>query len=65
MRLPITGDVSAFLSHPATAKKVAVSTQNQALHALLSLCRFVLEIDLDDIADTVRARRGPKLPVVL
>ncbi len=28
MRLPISGDVSAFLSHLATAKKVAASTQN-------------------------------------
>lgn len=64
MRLPTADDVSAFLSHLATAKKVAASTQNQAFHALLFLCRFVLDVDLDNIADTVRARRGPKLPVV-
>jgi len=65
MRHPDADDVSAFLSHLATVGKVAASTQNQAFHGLLFLCRFVLDIDLSHLADTVRARRGPKLPVVL
>jgi integrase-like protein len=63
VRLPTADDVSAFLSHLATARQVAASTQNQALHALLFLCRSVLDIDLSAIVDTLRARRGPKLPV--
>ena len=58
-------DVSAFLSHLATSRKVAASTQNQAFNALLFLYRNVLHVDLGDMSSTVRARRGRKLPVVL
>ena len=65
LRLPRADDVTAFLSHLATARKVAASTQNQAFHALLFLGRYVLDMDLSDIANTVRARGGPRLPVVL
>ena len=57
--------VRAYLSHLATTREVASSTQNQAFNALLFLCRNVLEIDLGDMGAAVRARRGPKLPVVL
>ena len=57
--------VRAYLSHLATTRDVASSTQNQAFHALLFLCRNVLEIDLGNMGSAVRARRGPKLPVVL
>jgi integron integrase len=32
---------------------------------LLFLCRSVLNVDLHDLSKTVRAKRGPKLPVVL
>jgi integrase-like protein len=38
--------VAAFLSHLATDARVAASTQNQALSALLFLYREVLQIDL-------------------
>lgn len=57
--------VQAFLSHLATTRDVASATQNQAFNALLFLCRHVLSIDLGDMGSAVRARRGPKLPVVL
>ena len=60
MRIPTADDVTAFLSHLATARKVAASTQNQALHALLFLGRYVLDMDLGDIANTVRAAKGDK-----
>ena len=60
-----TEDVTAYLSYLATRRKVAASTQNQAFNALLFLCRNVLQIELGDMASTVRARRGRKLPVVL
>ncbi len=60
-----TEDVTAYLSYLATRRKVAASTQNQAFNALLFLCRNVLHIELGDLASTVRARRGRKLPVVL
>jgi len=39
-------EVTRFLSSPAVAGKVAASTQNQALSALLFLYRDVLEVDL-------------------
>lgn len=58
-------DVRDYLSYLAVKKKVASSTQNQAFNALLFLFRDVLMIGLDDISGAVRAKRGPKLPVVL
>ena len=58
-------DVRDFLSHLAVRQKVSSSTQNQAFNALLFLFREVLTIDLRDLSKTVRAKRGPKLPVVL
>jgi hypothetical protein len=57
--------VKDFLSHLAINKKVAASTQTQAFNALLFLFKNVLNIDLEDISNTVRAKRGIKLPVVL
>ncbi len=60
-----SGDVRRFLSHLAVERNVAPSTQNQAFHALLFLFRHVLEQgNLEDVADTVRARAKPRLPVV-
>lgn len=58
-------DVTDFLTYLAINKKVAASTQNQAFNALLFLFRETLKIELGDLAKTVRAKRGPKLPVVL
>ena len=58
-------DVKNFLSHLALRQKVSSSTQNQAFHALLFLFREVLRQDFGDLAGTVRAKRGVKLPVVL
>jgi integron integrase len=58
-------DVSAFLSSLANDGQVAASTQNQALSALLFLYKEVLQRELAFIADVVRVRRPPKLPVVL
>lgn len=58
-------DVRNFLSYLAVQKRVSASTQNQAFNALLFLFREVLKVDLKDLNKTVRAKRGPKLPVVL
>lgn len=62
---PTAADAKAYLSHLATHRRVASSTQNQAFSALLFLFRHVLEIDLSDISGTVRAKQGRRLPVVL
>ena len=54
----------AFLTHLAVRRGVAASTQNQAFSALLFLLREVLGKDTACLS-SVRARRGPHLPVVL
>ena len=58
-------EVVQFLSSLAVEGKVAASTQNQALSALLFLYRHVLHQDLPWLEDVVRARRPKHLPVVL
>lgn len=59
-----SGSAKAFLSSLATTHDVAASTQNQAFSALLFLMRDVLKQDNLDM-DSVRARQGSRLPVVL
>jgi len=58
-------EVTRFLSSLAVEGKVAASTQNQALSALLFLYRDVLELDLPWLDGVVRAKRPERLPVVL
>jgi len=57
--------VRDFLTHLAVNRQVSASTQNQAFSAILFLCREVLGIPLDDVSSGVKAKRGPRLPVVL
>ena len=56
--------ISAFLTHLAVNRKVASSTQNQALCALVFLYRQVLKIDLGDFGNVIRAKKPSRLPVV-
>lgn len=58
-------EVTRYLSSLATAGRVAASTQNQALSALLFLYREVLQIEMPWLNDIVRARRPIRLPEVL
>jgi integron integrase len=58
-------EIRTYLSHLATHKNVAASTQNIALSALLFLYRQVFKSDLPDIDNIERARRPKRLPVVL
>jgi integron integrase len=58
-------EIRTYLSHLATHKNVAASTQNIALSALLFLYRQVLKSELPDIDNIERARRPKRLPVVL
>lgn len=58
-------EINAFLTHLAVEGKVAASTQNQALSALLFLYREVLHLKLDLDLDAVRAKRSRYLPTVL
>ncbi len=57
--------VEAFLSYLAIQRNVAVSTQNQAMNALVFLYKRVLEQPLEKKVDAVRSTKNPKIPVVL
>ena len=58
-------EVNQFLTHLAVHERVAASTQNQALAALLFLYDNVLNRPLGQIEGVVRAHRPRRLPVVL
>jgi Site-specific recombinase XerD len=58
------GGISAFLSYLARERKIAASTQNQALSALLFLYREVLKQELAWVTDVERAKRPQRLPLV-
>ena len=49
------------LTYLAVRRQVSASTQNQALCALLFVCREVLRLDVD-LSATVRAKRGTASP---
>jgi integron integrase len=58
-------EIESFLSHLASKEKVSVSTQKQALNALVFLYRDVLLIPLDKKIAPVRSKRKIQPPTVL
>ena len=58
-------EIRQFLSHLAVEGRVAASTQNVALCALLFLYREVLGVELPYVEGITRARRPARIPVVL
>ena len=58
-------EIHQFLSHLAINDRVAASTQNQALNAIVFLYRKVVKKELGDFSDFPRARRPKRLPIVL
>ena len=58
-------EVSEFLTHLAREGRVAASTQNQALSALLFLYKEVLKEEIGWLGNVERARKPVRLPVVL
>jgi site-specific recombinase XerD len=58
-------EVEAFLTHLAVHERVAASTQNQALSAVLFLYNSELKLELDRPVDALRAKRSQTLPTVL
>ncbi len=58
-------EVNDFLSDLALNKRVAASTQNQALCAILFLYKRVLHRDIGPLGQVIRARKQRRLPVVL
>lgn len=57
-------EVGEFLTHLAVQAKVAASTQNQALNAVLFLYRNVLKVDIGWIENIERAKKRIRVPVV-
>ncbi|HWQ36109.1 MAG TPA: integron integrase [Blastocatellia bacterium] len=57
-------EIRAYLTHLVVERNVALSTQNQALHALLFLYQQVLNIELPFIGPLPMAKKEPRLPVV-
>jgi integron integrase len=60
-----TQHVKDFLTHLAVDRHVASATQKQAFNAVLFLFRHVLEKEVEDLYQVVRAPRRTRLPVVL
>ncbi|MDY6856667.1 MAG: integron integrase [Thermodesulfobacteriota bacterium] len=58
-------EIHQFLSHLAINERVAASTQNQALNAIVFLYNKVLKKDPGDFSDFPRARLPKRLPIVL
>lgn len=57
-------EINRFLSYLAVEKKVAASTQNQALCAIVFLYKHVLRRDLGNFGSINWAKRSKHLPVV-
>jgi len=59
-------EIKQFLTHLVSDKKIAGSTQNQALSAVLFLYRHVLKIDLDESTlELLRPQKSETVPVVM
>ena len=58
-------EVKAFVTYLAVSRRVAPTTQNQALAALLFRYRHVLGRDIERVTDLIRAKPQTRVPVVL
>lgn len=58
-------EVESFLNHLATERRVAASTQTQALNALVFLYDSVLEKPLGEMVGLRRVQKRQRVPVVL
>jgi len=58
-------EIAAYVSYLATHGRVASSTQNQALNAIIFLYKQVLKIEIGDLGQMERAKKPERLPVVL
>jgi len=57
--------ISFYLEYLAVHRNVAISTQSQALNALVFFCVQVLKLDIEDKIVFQRSKRPKRLPVVL
>jgi integron integrase len=54
-----------YLSYLAVERRVTAATQQQAFNAILFLYRHILQVPVEGLAETLRARRSQRLPVIL
>jgi len=54
-----------YLTHLAVDRKVAAATQTQAFNAILFVFRHVLDKEIRNLHEVIRAQRRRRLPVVL
>jgi len=59
------GEVERYLTYLAKDRKVAASTQKQALNAIVFLYKHVLKVELGDFSSFSRPSKPQRLPVVL
>jgi len=57
--------VKDFLTYLAVERHVSQSTQSQAFNALLFLYRHILDKDIQNLHEVIRAKRKRRLPVVM
>jgi len=57
-------EVEQFLTYLAVNGRVASSTQNQALSAILFMYKEVLKMELPWLNDVTRAKKSEKIPLV-
>jgi integron integrase len=58
-------EIQAYITYLANERQVAASTQNQALSAIIFLYKYVLQKEIDLLADLIRPGRPKRLPTVL
>ena len=58
-------EIERFLSHLAVNRGVTAATENQALNAILFLCREVPHVAIGGTLDAAWSRKQERLPSVL
>lgn len=58
-------EINAFLSHLAVKEHVSASTQDLALNSIVFLYKHVLQKDMGDFGEFIRAKKPKHIPVVL
>lgn len=58
-------DIKNYLSYLAVTRKISGSTQKQAFNSLLFVCRFAMNIKIENLNSVIRSEKGRRLPVVL
>ncbi|MGL1892572.1 MAG: integron integrase [Spirochaetaceae bacterium] len=61
----VLADLKRYLTYLAVTREVAASTQKQAFNSLLFMCRFVLNLEVENLNSVVKSSLSKKLPVVL